>query len=75
MVIDGRKGVDMRIGSVNVGTMRGRSAEMAARSRLDICCVCKRRVGKVAVLGILGGMMGYTSSYGSDVKEWQVWVY
>ena len=43
---DGRKGVDMRIGSVNVGTMRGRSgeiAEMAARRRLDICCVQETR--------------------------------
>jgi exonuclease III len=42
---DGRKGVVMRIGSVNVGTMKGRSgdiAEMAAR-RLDICCVQETR--------------------------------
>jgi hypothetical protein len=26
---DGRKGVDLRIGSVNVGTMKGRSGDMA----------------------------------------------
>ena len=38
--------MDMRIGSVNVGTMRGMSgeiAEMAARRRLDICCVQETR--------------------------------
>ena len=43
---DGRKGVDIMIRSVNVGTMRGRSgeiAEMAARRRLDICCVQQTR--------------------------------
>jgi hypothetical protein len=43
---DERKGVVMRIGSVNVGTMTGRSgeiAEMAARRRLDICCVQETR--------------------------------
>jgi hypothetical protein len=37
--------------------------------------VCRRHVEKVAVIGILGGMMGGTNSSGLDVKmEWQVWV-
>ena len=38
--------MDVMIGSVNVGTMRGSSgetAEMAARRRLDICCVQETR--------------------------------
>ena len=37
-----RLGVKLRIGSVNVGSMTGRSgevADMAARRRLDFCCL------------------------------------
>ena len=74
---DGRKGVDIRIGSVKMGTMRGRSgeiAEMAARRRFHICCVQETR-WKGSNARILGVMMGGKSSSGMDVKmEWQVWV-
>lgn len=40
------KGLRLKVGTVNVGTMRGRSgevAEMAARRRLDFCCVQETR--------------------------------
>ena len=43
----GRKeGIRLRVGTVNVGTMRGKSGEiveMAARRKLDICCVQESR--------------------------------
>ena len=74
---DGWKSVDTRIGSVNVGTMKGRSgeiAQMASSSRLNICCVQETR-WKGSNARILGVMMGGKSSSGMDVKmEWQVWV-
>jgi hypothetical protein len=44
--LDEQKGVRLRVGSVNVGTMSRRSgeiADMAARRRLDFCCVQETR--------------------------------
>jgi len=40
------KGVELRIGTVNVGTLRGRSGEvveMVGRRRLDFCCLQETR--------------------------------
>ena len=51
-----KDGVSLRIGSANVGTMRGRSGEvvdMAARRRLDFCCLqeTKWRGGSARIMG------------------------
>ena len=51
--------VRLRVGSVNVGTMRGRSgevADMAFRRQLDICCVqeVRWRGGSARTLGVVG---------------------
>ena len=43
---DDRKEVRLRVGTLNVGTMRGRSGEvveMAKRRKLDLCCVQETR--------------------------------
>ena len=67
--------MNLRIGTLNVGSMKGRSgevADMAARRRLDFCCLQETRWkgGSVRSHGKEGAMYKF---YGQDVKKgWQV---
>ena len=73
-----KKDVCLRIGTVNVGTMTGRSGEVQRWRQEETWtfAVCKRRVGEEEAQGVLDGMKGGTSSSGLDVKlKMQVWVF
>src|SRR5208282_486339 len=67
--------MNLRIGTLNVGSMKGRSgevADMVARRRLDFA-VCRRLDGRVVVRGHLARKEQCISFYGQDVKKgWQV---
>ena len=67
--------VSLRIGTLNVGSIKGRSgdvADMVARRRLGFC-VCRILGGRVVVQCHLARKELCISFYGQDVKKgWQV---
>ena len=75
----GSEKVTLRVGTVNVGTLKGRSGEvvdMAGRRKLDICFY-KKRDGEEEVRGRWEGRMLGTNCFGVDVivvrRVWVSW--